>query len=115
MLVELEAKLSWKEMGELLNINCFINNPRLKSSLKFLRTNPWARNKVEILYLKTFHSKHPEATKIIRKAVVRKRNEATQSAANNRNTNNQKPHSSNSSNKKSNADENAFVWPTIKK
>ncbi|MFQ3266621.1 MAG: hypothetical protein ACI8SC_001899 [Colwellia sp.] len=78
ILTELEKNVGWKKMGELLNIRCFINNPRLKSSLKFLRTTPWARSRVEILYLKTFCSKHQETGKLIRgilaqsKAVAKK-------------------------------------------
>ena len=57
ILTELEKEVGWDKMGELLNIRCFLNKPRLKSSLKFLRTTPWARSRVEILYLKTFCSK----------------------------------------------------------
>lgn len=45
----------WEEMGNLVNIACFKNNPTLKSSLKFLRKTDWARKKVEKLYLNTFH------------------------------------------------------------
>jgi uncharacterized protein (DUF2132 family) len=66
ILIELEKKIGWQKMGELLNIRCFTNNPRLKSSLKFLRTTPWARSRVEILYLKTFCSNHKETGKLIR-------------------------------------------------
>jgi uncharacterized protein (DUF2132 family) len=40
ILTELEKKIGWDKMGELLNIRCFTNKPRLKSSLKFLRTTP---------------------------------------------------------------------------
>ena len=46
----LHEKYGWKELGERLNLNCFKNNPTLKSSLKFLRTTPWAREKVEKFY-----------------------------------------------------------------
>ena len=46
-------KYGWEELGELINIRCFKNNPSIKSSLKFLRRTAWARNKVEKLYLKT--------------------------------------------------------------
>jgi uncharacterized protein (DUF2132 family) len=66
ILIELEKKIGWDKMGELLNIRCFTNNPRLKSSLKFLRTTPWARSRVEILYLKTFCSKHEATGSVIR-------------------------------------------------
>ena len=40
-------------LGELIKIKCFTDNPSLKSSLTFLRKTPWAREKVEQLYLKT--------------------------------------------------------------
>ena len=51
MLEELYLEYGWEEMGNILNINCFKNNPSYKSSLKFLRTTPWARTKVENFYL----------------------------------------------------------------
>ena len=41
----------WEKLGEEINIRCFQSNPTIKSSLKFLRTTPWARQKVEDLYL----------------------------------------------------------------
>lgn len=41
----------WKKLGEIIKINCFTNNPTIKSSLKFLRRTQWARDKVEALYL----------------------------------------------------------------
>ncbi|RPH32338.1 MAG: DUF2132 domain-containing protein [Bacteroidales bacterium] len=41
----------WDQLGETLGINCFRKNPSLQSSLKFLRTTPWARKKVEDLYI----------------------------------------------------------------
>ena len=41
----------WDELGERIDINCFQSNPSIKSSLKFLRKTPWARAKVEKLYL----------------------------------------------------------------
>jgi len=41
----------WEELGALVEINCFNSNPSVKSSLKFLRHTPWARDKVEQLYL----------------------------------------------------------------
>lgn len=43
----------WEELGRRIKINCFTNNPTLNSSLKFLRKTPWAREKVEDLYLKS--------------------------------------------------------------
>jgi len=41
----------WPELGNRINIRCFTNDPSVKSSLKFLRKTPWARKKVEDLYL----------------------------------------------------------------
>ena len=40
----------WEKLGSIIPINCFIINPSVKSSLKFLRRTPWARTKVEQLY-----------------------------------------------------------------
>ena len=51
ILEELEAYYGWDTLGTLIKINCFNNNPSIKSSLKFLRKTPWARAKVEKLYL----------------------------------------------------------------
>ena len=42
----------WEELGKRIKINCFTNNPSLQSSLKFLRKTPWARKKVEDLYIR---------------------------------------------------------------
>lgn len=41
----------WEKLGYRINIKCFNENPSIKSSLKFLRTTPWARKKVEDLYI----------------------------------------------------------------
>lgn len=43
----------WEELGSRIAINCFQFDPSIKSSLTFLRRTPWARSKVETLYLKT--------------------------------------------------------------
>ena len=43
----------WDELSMRININCFKSNPTIKSSLKFLRRTPWARTKVEQLYLRS--------------------------------------------------------------
>jgi len=48
----LVAELGWKEMAKEVNVNCFKSNPTINSSLKFLRKTPWAREKVEQLYLR---------------------------------------------------------------
>ena len=47
----LVAEYGWEELGREIRINCFISNPSIKSSLKFLRRTEWARKKVEQLYL----------------------------------------------------------------
>jgi uncharacterized protein (DUF2132 family) len=41
----------WDALSKQIDINCFKSNPSIKSSLKFLRKTPWAREKVEDLYL----------------------------------------------------------------
>jgi len=43
----------WRELGKRINIRCFNNDPSVKSSLKFLRKTPWARTKVEDLFIAT--------------------------------------------------------------
>ena len=43
----------WDELGAIINIRCFNNDPSINSSLKFLRRTPWARTKVEALYLES--------------------------------------------------------------
>ena len=53
MLEFLVEKYGWQEMSLQVNINCFKSNPTIKSSLNFLRKTPWAREKVEHLYLKS--------------------------------------------------------------
>jgi len=51
VLNELVAHYGWPEMGYRIRINCFLDDPSIKSSLKFLRKTPWARKKVEDLYI----------------------------------------------------------------
>ncbi|AHW58516.1 Uncharacterized conserved protein [Draconibacterium orientale] len=53
ILVYLVSYYGWEELGDIIRINSFRNNPSLKSSLKFLRKTPWAREKVEQLYVET--------------------------------------------------------------
>jgi uncharacterized protein (DUF2132 family) len=55
ILTKLVERLGWPEMGSCIDIRCFNYDPSVKSSLKFLRKTPWARVKVEQLYLDTFH------------------------------------------------------------
>jgi uncharacterized protein (DUF2132 family) len=51
MLIELVDSLGWEAMGDAVPIRCFTHEPSIASSLKFLRRTPWARAKVEDLYL----------------------------------------------------------------
>lgn len=53
----LVAEYSWDELGSKIKINCFTSNPSINSSLKFLRKTPWAREKVENLYLRSIKKK----------------------------------------------------------
>ena len=86
ILVELEQRLGFKTMGEQVNIKCFTDSPSIKSSLKFLRKTPWARDKVEALYI------HTMSNKPLRKPRNKpKQTEPTQ------------------------PDTSDFVWPSIKK
>jgi uncharacterized protein (DUF2132 family) len=52
ILNELVAYYGWEYMGEMIAVRCFTSNPSIKSSLTFLRKTPWARTKVEQLYVK---------------------------------------------------------------
>lgn len=47
----LVAHYGWEQLGKEIDIRCFTQDPSIKSSLKFLRKTPWAREKVESLYL----------------------------------------------------------------
>lgn len=63
LLNELVAFYGWPALGEEIDIRCFTQNPSIASSLKFLRRTPWARARVEALYLdmlreRTWQSKH---------------------------------------------------------
>ncbi|CAI8890425.1 VF530 family DNA-binding protein [Kosakonia quasisacchari] len=55
----LVARYGWTELGKRININCFKNDPSVKSSLKFLRRTPWARAEVEALYLESLEENAP--------------------------------------------------------
>jgi uncharacterized protein (DUF2132 family) len=54
---DLVAHYGWEYMGYNIKIRCFTDNPSVKSSLKFLRRTPWARTKVEAMYLKMLEKK----------------------------------------------------------
>ena len=51
ILTSLVERLGWSELGMCIDIRCFKSDPSIKSSLKFLRKAPWARKKVEDLYI----------------------------------------------------------------
>ncbi len=53
MVTYLVEQYGWEDLGRRIAIKCFNNDPSVKSSLTFLRKTPWARKKVEDLYLKT--------------------------------------------------------------
>jgi uncharacterized protein (DUF2132 family) len=61
MVVDLQAYYGWETLGSIIPINCFVSNPSIKSSLAFLRRMPWARRKVEGLYLDTLPDMQREA------------------------------------------------------
>lgn len=52
ILNELVDEYGWEELGQIIHVNCFNIDPSVKSSLTFLRKTPWARKKVEELYLR---------------------------------------------------------------
>ncbi|WP_145588694.1 VF530 family protein [Yersinia aldovae] len=52
LLTKLVEHYGWDGLADRIQINCFISDPSIKSSLKFLRRTPWARQKVEALYIK---------------------------------------------------------------
>jgi uncharacterized protein (DUF2132 family) len=58
IVTQLVERLGWEEMGSAVPINCFLHEPSVRSSLKFLRKTPWARKKVEDLYLATLPYNH---------------------------------------------------------
>jgi uncharacterized protein (DUF2132 family) len=51
IVTELADYYGWEDLGDRINIRCFTHDPSVGSSLKFLRKTPWAREKVESLYL----------------------------------------------------------------
>ncbi len=53
LLTALVEQYGWEGLGDRIRINCFLKDPSIKSSLTFLRRTPWARAKVEQLYLST--------------------------------------------------------------
>lgn len=53
ILNHLVEQYGWKQLGQKIHIKCFTNDPSIKSSLTFLRKTPWARQKVEELYVQS--------------------------------------------------------------
>lgn len=60
MIERLVEHYGWEELGNQVRINCFINQPSMTSSLRFLRRNEWARKMVEDLYMCVPRKKDPE-------------------------------------------------------
>ena len=61
MVEALEAYFGWEELGRRIDIRCFKHEPSVSSSLKFLRRTPWARERVESLYLYMLREQAREA------------------------------------------------------
>ena len=61
ILEELQEKYGWELLGQMININCFQYDPSIKSCLKFLRKTPWARAKVEELYMQMLSKKDKDS------------------------------------------------------
>ena len=61
IVTQLAEHYGWEELGKRIVIKCFINDPSVKSSLKFLRKTPWARKKVEELYLNSINKLKPRS------------------------------------------------------
>jgi uncharacterized protein (DUF2132 family) len=57
IIIKLSEHYGWEELGQRINIRCFQADPSVKSSLKFLRKTPWAREKVEQLYIASLPDK----------------------------------------------------------
>mgnify|MGYP003675058115 CR=1 FL=1 len=70
ILETLEKELGFEKMGQQVKVNCFTSEPSIKSSLKFLRKTPWAREKVEQLYLSTIKTSASQKAKKTTEAFV---------------------------------------------
>lgn len=51
IVTQLVERHGWEELGRRLPVRCFLNNPSIKSSLTFLRKTPWARERLELMYI----------------------------------------------------------------
>ena len=56
IVIDLEQEFGWENLGKLIPINCLKSNPSVKSSLTFLRKTPWARAKVEDLWINRIYN-----------------------------------------------------------
>lgn len=56
IVIDLQEEFGFAELGKMIPINCFLNEPSVKSSLKFLRKTPWARAKVEELWINRIYN-----------------------------------------------------------
>ncbi len=57
MVTQLSENMGWEAMGAAVPVRCFTHDPSIKSSLKFLRRTPWARKRVEELFLQQFQTR----------------------------------------------------------
>lgn len=71
MLEELVERRGWEDLASRIRINCFANDPSVKSSLKFLRKTPWARERVEELYLEDLRKRERRRKQNKRRAEMR--------------------------------------------
>jgi len=60
ILIHLVERYGWEELGRMVEIRCFTHDPSIPSSLKFLRRTPWARDRVEALYLRDVLQGHED-------------------------------------------------------
>ena len=58
LLIELHAQYGWEGLAERVNINCFKQDPSIKSCLKFLRKTPWTREKIDAIYIQFKQGNH---------------------------------------------------------
>jgi uncharacterized protein (DUF2132 family) len=65
ILTRLVEHYGWEAMGRMIHIRCFNNDPSIRSSLHFLRRTPWARSKVEALYLRYVRESLKQARNVI--------------------------------------------------
>jgi uncharacterized protein (DUF2132 family) len=64
LVTELVEYFGYPALGQQIKIKCFTENPSINSTLKFLRKTPWAREKVEALYVKNLHKVHKSEPQI---------------------------------------------------